>query len=1090
MEEARQAILKKTRSAAVRNQGESAEEALVSAAEEFLDEKMKTAFLAKRNALINLNRRVELTAFIQNNFADDPALGLEAIMTGVNRARTGSRLSVFSEQRGLTGSYAGGFIADIKKAGLWREFVRNVHDREATRALWRMANPQDTLDDISSEAVTIARAIDKWQNIARADANAAGAFIGDLPGYITRQTHDMFRVRQASKRTTGNASNSIAENREAWIKFVAPLLDEEKTFADVDLDQTSVQGFLESVFDTLRSGVHLTNAAPGETAVIPSGFESIAKRMSQDRILHFNDGDAWFAYNEKFGMGGLNETVVRGLELSGQQTGLMRVFGPNARMNFEAVYNAALRIEAKRGGAREIVKNQAKKLNNIFAELDGSVRIPGDAIGAQIAGSVRALQSMSKLGSATLSAISDIPLAASELRFQGKGFLESYSDVFNALRKGRGSEEMQELASMLGVGLDSVRGDVVARFASEDSLPRVASSLMAKFFKYNGLSIWTDSMRVGTAAAMSHRLALNSKVRWGALDPDLVRTLDFFGIGEKQWDVIRASETKAIDDNLYATPDGVRGVDDATIDPLIEDQLADLQERHADIIERDLKANERDRGFIDKRAKGFSDDVTKAREDLEDLKSAFAGRQDDLGAEIRDRIGRLEAEFDRAEVASDVESFVVSERNRLRVRELLGRIEEGADLERRPASTDLEPGEVPLRSGGPSIAELAARESDRFSQTRGNQGERLGARRARTERRISQATQKEKKVSKQLADRLTKREADLVRRLEKKATTFDEFVARADERMAKRRERAIELDKQFGRRVRRLREEAKTKVQSQLRSYFQDRVDFAVITPDARTNATMNRGTRRGTIEGEMLRLMMQFKSFPLAVLQRSVGRELFARGFSGPRRGMATDLYTILRNGHGEWQSLAQMVAATTAMGYLAMTAKDFTKGRIPRKPNSHKTWTAAMVQGGGLGIYGDFLFGETRNRFGGNLPTTVLGPTLGGTASDIGDLYGRVLNGDDVAASAFSDVVNHTPFANLFYTRMAIDWFILHRIREGMNPGYLRRMERRIERENDQRFFIEPSRTVPRGGGIIGDVTKPVADVLNAASPFGGEE
>ena len=36
-----------------------------------------------------------------------------------------------------------------------------------------------------------------------------------------------------------------------------------------------------------------------------------------------------------------------------------------------------------------------------------------------------------------------------------------------------------------------------------------------------------------------------------------------------------------------------------------------------------------------------------------------------------------------------------------------------------------------------------------------------------------------------------------------------------------------------------------------------------------------------------------------------------------------------------------------------------------------------------------------------------------------------------------------------------------------EAASPGFLRRMERRIERENKQTFIIPPSQVIPRGGG-----------------------
>jgi hypothetical protein len=160
----------------------------------------------------------------------------------------------------------------------------------------------------------------------------------------------------------------------------------------------------------------------------------------------------------------------------------------------------------------------------------------------------------------------------------------------------------------------------------------------------------------------------------------------------------------------------------------------------------------------------------------------------------------------------------------------------------------------------------------------------------------------------------------------------------------------------------------------------------------------------------------------------------------------------------------IAHIIVATTMFGYLSMATKDVLKGREPREINAKTIW-AAMAQGGGLGIYGDFLFGEF-SRYGRSFLETLSGPTFG-QFGDLGELWTRLRNGDDAAANFTRMVLNNTPFINLFYTRAALDYLILYQIQEMANPGYLRRMESRLQRENNQKFLVPPSRVVPRGGG-----------------------
>ena len=145
MEDMRQTIVRKTRRAAVRNQGESAEEALINANEEFIDERLRDALNKKRVALIDLNRRVEVIDWIRKNFKDDPSLGLESQLTGVNRAIDEARFSADSEQVHLGNHYQTGVAADIKKLGLWSEFVKNIHEQDTMRAMELMGDPQADL---------------------------------------------------------------------------------------------------------------------------------------------------------------------------------------------------------------------------------------------------------------------------------------------------------------------------------------------------------------------------------------------------------------------------------------------------------------------------------------------------------------------------------------------------------------------------------------------------------------------------------------------------------------------------------------------------------------------------------------------------------------------------------------------------------------------------------------------------------------------------------------------------------------------------------------------------------------------------------
>lgn len=247
---------------------------------------------------------------------------------------------------------------------------------------------------------------------------------------------------------------------------------------------------------------------------------------------------------------------------------------------------------------------------------------------------------------------------------------------------------------------------------------------------------------------------------------------------------------------------------------------------------------------------------------------------------------------------------------------------------------------------------------------------------------------------------------------------------------------------------------ARRDIEDKLRTYFVDQTSVLALEPDAKTRAIILQGTRPGTWTGEFMRFAMQFKSFTGAYMQRILGRELYGRGYEGD------SLIGALRNGNGEFQGIARIIAMSTLLGYASMSLKDIAKGKTPRDPTEDgqalKVMLAAMVQGGGAGIYGDFLFGAA-NRMGSGTIESLAGPTLS-SAGRIVDLYHKAMEGDKVAARAFGEVLNNTPFLNLFYLRPVLNYMALYQIQELLSPGYLRRMERDVEK-NGQEWLIAPS-------------------------------
>jgi hypothetical protein len=121
-------------------------------------------------------------------------------------------------------------------------------------------------------------------------------------------------------------------------------------------------------------------------------------------------------------------------------------------------------------------------------------------------------------------------------------------------------------------------------------------------------------------------------------------------------------------------------------------------------------------------------------------------------------------------------------------------------------------------------------------------------------------------------------------------------------------------------------------------------------------------------------------------------------------------------------------------------------------------------MMQGGGLGLYGDFILGNS-NRFGGGLVSSLAGPTIGEFEKGW-KILADIRDGKDPSGRVTSFISGNIPFANVFYYKWAVDYLFLYQIQEAINPGSLRRMEKRVEEENKQELMFRPSEIVPSGG------------------------
>jgi hypothetical protein len=248
-------------------------------------------------------------------------------------------------------------------------------------------------------------------------------------------------------------------------------------------------------------------------------------------------------------------------------------------------------------------------------------------------------------------------------------------------------------------------------------------------------------------------------------------------------------------------------------------------------------------------------------------------------------------------------------------------------------------------------------------------------------------------------------------------------------------------------------------VAAKMLGLIKDEGEFAVINPDMATRAIQTwGGNQAGTLQGEMSRSVMQFKSFPIAMISRHWRRMMDMPSVPGA---------PFNRLAYG-----AAMATTLTVLGAVAFQVKQLLQGKDPAAMDSPKFWARAGLQGGAMGILGDLLLSDPNDAPGdaaANAVKNVAGPAPGAAFELLFKLGAENVHeaaaGKDThaAAEGLRFLKSNTPLINLWYTRAAIDHALLQQVQENVSPGYLSRMKARAKKEWGQDYWWEPGEALP---------------------------
>jgi hypothetical protein len=789
------------------------------------------AALARRHTGMNVLIRDKVNRQVHGMIAGGmkPHRALRAVLEGINSPLPGSRASAFANAQAYEARYIGGLFGDLarERPHLAHMLGDEKLDVDVLTEMWELRDGGTPGSTKNEDAKYLAKKFADYAEMSRTDLNRLGATIGKLDGWAGVQMHDPIKMIQAGK--------------EAWVGRITTLLDHERTFPE-GVSSTEAADILGDIYDTIITGVP-NQTRPAVGRVNPA---NLAKQLGKSRVLHFQDAQATLSYRDQFGYGNTISGMFSHLRQVAQKAGAMETLGPNPEMMFRSIADGLQRWikdsktipDAQKPKLITKLNTEAGTLKHAIDITTGLVSRPVDVTTAKIGADLRALQVMGKLGAALPSSFGDAFTAAIASQFRGSGFFKGLMTQLGGVMQGRPKAQQAAISYLYGEGIDGMLGHIANLGYANDGPLGALGRLQENFFKWNGLTWWTDVNRSVAARVIGAELGMNAGKAMDALDPQLRHVLQQAGVTEPEWKALGKVTLTLDNGKPYLTPDRVLELPDADLVPLVE--------------------------------------------------------------------GKVTPE--------------------------------------------------------------------------------------------------------KIAD-------------------------------------------------------ARRRLQLKLLSYVADQTSYAVVESDARTRRYTTGGLQAGTLGGEAVRLIMQFKGYPLGFTTRVWGRALF--GQRADAKGFAA-------------QHITTMLGGLMIAGYLSLVAKDMLKGYWPpRNPADPRTILAAWQQGGGLGIYGDYLFSQT-NRFGGSLQETLAGPTIGeiGQFWDIfNDARNYAVTGGEDAFSktmAFNTILGSVPYANLHLVKPSLDFLILNAVRDALSPGSVQKQIRNRRKEYSQDY-------VP--AQITG---KPGLDPLSIASSF----
>lgn len=520
--------------------------------------------LKKRRVALKYQTRKAIVANIQNSGADlDHAVlahfDFDERATGISNIE-GRRKAVLGKLHSMMAEVLEQFdrtlLGNLKRPALMLNVVREAFG-------------QDTGD---AAAKQLAAAWGEAAEYARMRANRAGANIGRLENWGMPQVHDAVKVKAAGFRK--------------WRADILPMLDLGRMLDHETgemLTPRRLNSLLRETYDSIITSGWDDRTLGGR------GNGAMARRREQHRFLIFRDADQWLQYQQAFGAGdtkgapeAMFDVMMGHMDAMARDIAAMEILGPDPDATvrwLSDMLKKAAATDALPEGRVVTADSRAAfadyTMRNMYGLFTGELNRPVNAQMARTFSALRAIQTSAKLGSAQITAITDIGFQATTRDFLGLPVAKVIGDyiAWMAPKVKAGEKAIAIRAGLLAEETAS-RLSALSRYQDEFNAPAWARRLADGVLRASGLSRWTQVGKWLFGMDMFGQLADNAGRAFADIDEGLRLSLRRHGISPADWDAIRQVAAYEHGGVRWLRPDDVRT--SALLDAGEAERLSDL----------------------------------------------------------------------------------------------------------------------------------------------------------------------------------------------------------------------------------------------------------------------------------------------------------------------------------------------------------------------------------------------------------------------------------------------------------------------------------------------------------------------------------